>query len=209
MTATGKRTLLSSVTSTAAFEGARSFGGLRADPDNMTRYFSSHHRGEGVGIYAMDINRGGKTWDLATSWGDNGYAPMPNLEGMWIAQFEPWEGMLVATNWSIAEVPASSVEIFDKTSGAHMRSLDVSEIFQHERFDDEGASRGFFAAGPSTMSTTAASGSLVSDRFQQKVDWDGNYIWLKHRGQQGSRRRPRRRAACQEPGESGSERGGV
>ena len=166
------------------FEGARSFGGLRADPDNMTRYFSSHHRGEGVGIYAMDINRAGKTWDRATDWGDNGYAAAPNLEGMWIAQVEPWEGMLVATNWSIAEVPASSVELYDKGSGAHMRSLDVSEFFQHERFDDDGASTGFFAGGPGTLSVDDSGIWLAGfgSKFQQKVDWDGNLIWLNQNG---------------------------
>lgn len=166
------------------FEGARSFGGLRADPDNMTRYFSSHHRGEGVGIYAMNINRAGKTWDPATDWGDNGYAAAPDLEGMWIAQVEPWAGMLVATNWSIAEVPASSVELYDKGSGAHMRSLDVGEFFQHERFDDEGNSRGFFAGGPGTLSVDDSGIWLAGfgSKFQQKVDWDGNLIWLNQNG---------------------------
>ena len=164
------------------FEGARTLSGIRADPEDKEAYFTSHRSGERAGIYKMTINRAGKSWDLDTDWADNGYAAVadPSIQ---MYQMEIWENTIINPNWSSADVPASSIEVFDKASGEVTQQFDISEWFTNVGVDEEGneplsaGGPGNLSAGPSGIWTSGwASTNLI------KLDWDGNIIWVNRAG---------------------------
>lgn len=166
------------------FEGARSLGGMRADPEDKDAFFTSHRSGEQAGLYAMTINRAGKSWDLNTDWADNGYAPVadPSIQ---MYQYEIYNDKILNPNWSSADVPASSIEIFDKASGEVTQQIDIAEWFTNVGVDDEG-NETLGAGGPGALSADEsgiwASGWASTNLI--KVDWDGNTIWVNRAGDQ-------------------------
>jgi len=164
------------------FEGARTLSGMRADPEDKEQFFTSHRSGEQAGVYKMTINRASKSWDANTDWADNGYAAVadPSIQ---MYQMEIWENKIINPNWSSADVPASSIEVFDKGSGEVIQQYDISEWFTNVGVDDEGnetlsaGGPGNLGAGESGIWTAGwASTNLV------KLDWDGNIIWVNRAG---------------------------
>ena len=166
------------------FEGARTHGGMRGDPDpdKQDIYYTTHRSGEGAGCYRMVINREARTFDPDRSWAENGLAPIA-APGIGVMQMEVWKNNLVAANWSRADVPASSVEFWDKGSGEVVKSLDVAEWFTNFRVDDKG-NEVASASGPSALSVhdegIYLSGWLSPDLV--KIDHDGNTLWVNRNG---------------------------
>jgi hypothetical protein len=165
-----------------SFEGARTLGGMRPDPDDPETFWTAHRSGEGAGVYKMTINRAAKSWDSNSDWADNGFAAVadPSIQ---MYQMEPWGNFLVNPNWSSADVPASSIEYFDKASGEVTKQLDVAEWYTNVGTDDEG-NETLSAGGPGLISVDEsgvwnagwASTNIV------KIDHDGNLIWVNRAG---------------------------
>ncbi len=166
------------------FEGARTFGGMRGDPDpdKQDIYYTTHSRGEGAGCYRMTINREARTFEPDKDWAENGLAPV-GAPGIAIMQMEVWKNNLVAANWSRADVPASSVEFWDKGSGEVVKSLDVAEWFTNFWVDDDN-NEVANASGPSALSVHEE-GIYLSGWTSPnliKIDHDGNTIWVNRNG---------------------------
>ena len=160
------------------FEGARTWGGLRPDPDEQDVYWTTHEGGDGAGIYKMRIDRAARSWDLDTGWADNGVAP-PAGPGIQIRQMETWQGFLVAANWSGAELPASSVEFWNKDSGEVVKQLDVAAWYTEATVDNEDIEI-LEATGPGELSVDDTGVWLASWASTNivKVDHDGNILWV-------------------------------
>ena len=166
------------------FEGARTLGGLRGDPDadKQDIFYTTHRSDEGAGCYRMTINRASRTFDPDTDWAENGLAPI-GAPGIGIMQMEVWRDNLVAANWSRADVPASSVEFWDKGSGEVTKSLDVAEWFTNFSVDEEG-NEVASASGPGNLSVHD-DGLYLSGWTSPnliKIDHDGNTIWVNRNG---------------------------
>ena len=166
------------------FEGARTFGGMRGDPDpdKQDIYYTTHSRGEGAGCYRMIINREARTFEPDTDWAENGLAPI-GAPGIGVMQMEVWKNNLVAANWSRLDEPASSVEFWDKGSGEVVKSLDVAEWFTNFYVDDEGNER-VYASGPGNLSVH--DGGIYLSGWTSpnliKIDHDGNTLWVNRNG---------------------------
>ena len=166
------------------FEGARTMGGIRGDPDpdKQDIYYTTHRSGEGAGCYRMIINREARTFEPDTDWAQNGLAPV-GAQGTRVYQMEVWKNNLVAANWSRLDEPASSVEFWDKGSGEVVKSLDVAEWFTNFYVDDEGNER-VYASGPGNLSVHDGgiylSGWLSPNLV--KIDHDGNTLWVNRNG---------------------------
>ncbi len=166
------------------FEGARTLGGMRGDPDpdKQDIYYTTHRSDEGAGCYRMTINRAARIFEADTDWAENGLAPI-GAPGVGIMQMEVWQNNLVAANWSRADVPASSVEFWDKGSGEVVKSLDVAEWFTNFSVDDEG-NEVASASGPGNLSVHD-DGIYLSGWTSPnivKIDHDGNTIWVNRNG---------------------------
>ena len=166
------------------FEGARTLGGMRGDPDpdKQDIYYTTHRSDEGAGCYRMTINRAAQTFEADTDWAENGLAPI-GAPGIGIMQMEVWKNNLVAANWSRLDMPASSVEFWDKGSGEVVKSLDVAEWFTNFSLDDEG-NEVASASGPGNLSVhdegIYLSGWLSPHLI--KIDHDGNTLWVNRNG---------------------------
>ena len=158
------------------FEGARTFGGMRGDPDldKQDIYYTTHYWGEGAGCYRMIINRQARTFEADTDWGENGLAPAGGSD-VRIMQMEVWRNHLVAANFSGADPPASSVEFWDKGSGELVKSLDVSQWFTHSIVDEEGNEGKGGVSGPNCLS--------VDDYGIYLAGWSSpNIVMIAHEG---------------------------
>ncbi len=164
------------------FEGAQTLSGMRADPEDTENFYTSNRSGEQAGLYNMTINRAAKAWDANTDWADNGFAAVADPQ-IRMYQFEIYKDMLVNPNWSTADVPASSVEIFDKASGEVTQQFDISEWFTNVGVDDEG-NETLGAGGPGNISMDESgiwtSGWLSTNLI--KIDWNGDIIWVNRAG---------------------------
>ena len=152
------------------------------DPDKQDIYYTTHSRGEGAGCYRMTINREARTFEPDKDWAENGLAPV-GAPGIAIMQMEVWKNNLVAANWSRADVPASSVEFWDKGSGEVVKSLDVAEWFTNFWVDDDN-NEVANASGPSALSVHEE-GIYLSGWTSPnliKIDHDGNTIWVNRNG---------------------------
>ena len=164
------------------FEGAQTLGGMKVDPDDPQVFFTSNRQGEKAGIFKMTINRAGRSWDAATEWAENGFAAVAT-EGIRMFQMEPWKEFLVNPNWSSADVPASSIEYFDKASGEVVKQLDVAEWFTSTSVDGDG-NEILRAGGPASLSIDD-SGVWVTGygtHMIAKVDHDGSTLWVNENG---------------------------
>jgi hypothetical protein len=164
------------------FEGAQTLSGMRADPEDTEKFFTSNRSGEQAGIYKMTINRAAKAWDADTDWADNGFAAVADPQ-IRMYQMEIYNDMIINPNWSTADVPASSIEVFDKNSGEVTQQFDISEWFTNVGVDDEGnetlsaGGPGNLSADPSGIWTSGwASSNLI------KIDWNGDIIWVNRAG---------------------------
>ncbi len=164
------------------FEGAQTLSGMRADPEDLDNFYTSNRSGEQAGIYNMTINRAAKAWDRNTDWADNGFAAVADPQ-IRMYQMEIYNDMIINPNWSTADVPASSIEVFDKASGEVTQQFDIAEWFTNVGVDDEG-NETLGAGGPGNLSADEsgiwtsgwASTNLV------KLDWDGNIIFVNRAG---------------------------
>ena len=164
-------------------EGGRTFGGLRADPDDPEAFYSTHWSGEGVGVYKLKINRSAKVWDRDESWADNGFASTATAE-MRLFQMQVWENTLVGCNNSMAgAVPVGSVEFWDRASGEIVKQLEVAEWFTRVNVDSLG-NETLSSNGPTGL-WIDASGILLShwgETKKTKIAHDGATIWVNDNG---------------------------
>ena len=137
-------------------EGGCNHCGVVPDDIDSETYWACDFSGEFGGTYKMKINRAAQSFELDTSFGQEGWFPLtedrnPNIH--------PWRELVIASHWSTADNPLTGIEFHDKTSGEIVRFVDTNDFYTRINVDDEG-------------------NESVSNFGPGKIDVNDNGIWI-------------------------------
>ncbi len=162
-------------------EGGCNHCGVVPDDTTVGVYWACDFSGEFGGTYKMTINRAAQSFEADTSFGQNGWFPLTEDRN---GNIHPWENLVIATHWSVADNPLTGIEFHDKTTGEIVKFIDTNDFFVDLGVDDDG-NETVTPTGPGKLDVNAQGIYISTWRFKAPIifmDHDGNIHWANLQG---------------------------